>query len=584
MSDAGSLSNATSSAFQNMSDSQLRQAISQLSSAAGRASQPPATPVNPSVYYSNIRQWSVSSTPPPTNGRIPPPRTRSRAARQSSTAPTPAPQQPIAYHSSQPETGIPTQIPVGAGAYNDGPIPGPSSRTATHIPSVPQAKLSTYASRLRTGATLLMQPILISSSTAAITTRSTRRGGVVNYAEPGSGDEFPDAGALDSDDSDFVASGGTRSAVRSAGGMRLSSRAPVGAGVFHAGSSTPSVINRAPPPPPPPQKKDELDQSYLGMIPPAKFIVARPVDAVHPRYYPQEVLDMQALRPTSLVPVRVEFETDTHRIRDCFVWNIHENLIEPEQFAKTFCADLDLPPEPWVETIANQIRAQLEEHEGVVTVDLRGEGWDEALPEEELTEVMEVDGERGVGERRRNVEEVQECRVMLSIDVQIATFHLLDHIEWDLLSPLTPEHFARTLCADLGLTGEAVPLIAHAIHEELIKHKRDAIEWGVITSSDVVASNEEGDKPRDRSGYGLMKDKTGLGLGWGRAPKDGRGPKPLKSVWRDWADAEEFRTRFEVLTADEVERREIEKERASRRLRRETSKFQSQASTRRRYR
>ena len=61
-----------------------------------------------------------------------------------------------------------------------------------------------------------------------------------------------------------------------------------------------------------------------------------------------------------------------------------------------------------------------------------------------------------------------------------------------------------------------------------------------------------------------MKDKTGLGLGWGRAPKDGRGPKPLKSVWRDLAEAEEFRTRFEVLTADEVERRELEKERASR--------------------
>lgn len=63
----------------------------------------------------------------------------------------------------------------------------------------------------------------------------------------------------------------------------------------------------------------------------------------------------------------------------------------------------------------------------------------------------------------------------------------------------------------------------------------------------------------------IMKDKTGLGLGgWGRTPKDGRGPKTLKSVWREWSEAEEFRTRFEVLSAEEVERREIEKERASR--------------------
>lgn len=192
----------------------------------------------------------------------------------------------------------------------------------------------------------------------------------------------------------------------------------------------------------------------------------------------------------------------------------------------------------------------------------------------------------------------------MQIDVQIATYHLLDHIEWDLLSPLTPETFATTLCADLGLSGEAVPLVAHAIHEELIKHKRDAIEWGVLGSDAHGGTVEEqADKPRDRSGFSLLKDKTGLGLSWGRAPKDGRGPKPLRSVWRDWAEAEEFRTRFEVLTAEEVERREIERERATRyvpylserchadadlryvipsRLRRETSKFQSSVAARRR--
>lgn len=152
------------------------------------------------------------------------------------------------------------------------------------------------------------------------------------------------------------------------------------------------------------------------------------------------------------------------------------------------------------------------------------------------------------------------------IDVQIATYHLLDHIEWDLLSPLTPEAFSQKLCTELGLTGEAIPLIAHAIHEELVKHKKDAIEWGVIGGEKEIAEETPTslDRPRDKSGSGLLKDKTGLGLGWGRAPKDGRGPKILKSVWRDWADAEEFKTRFEVLSAEEVERREIEKERASR--------------------
>ena len=156
------------------------------------------------------------------------------------------------------------------------------------------------------------------------------------------------------------------------------------------------------------------------------------------------------------------------------------------------------------------------------------------------------------------------------IDVQIANHHLMDHIEWDLLSPLTPEAFSIKLCAELGLTGEAVSLVSHAVHEELMKHKKDAIEWGVIGGErdaapvEVDANAPNANEKRDRSGYGLVKDKTGLGLGLGRAPRDGRGPKTLKSVWRDWAEAEEFRTIFEELTAEEVERREIERERATR--------------------
>ncbi len=157
--------------------------------------------------------------------------------------------------------------------------------------------------------------------------------------------------------------------------------------------------------------------------------------------------------------------------------------------------------------------------------------------------------------------------IPVQVDVQIANRHLLDHIEWDLLSPLTPEEFSKTLCAELGLAGEAVPLVAHAVHEELMKHKKDAIEWGVIGGDRTDGTDDHnagGEKSRDRSGYGLVKDKTGLGLGLGRAPRDGRGPKTLRSVWRDWPEADEFRTIFEELTAEDIERREVERERATR--------------------
>ncbi|KAJ3495375.1 hypothetical protein NLJ89_g10634 [Agrocybe chaxingu] len=183
---------------------------------------------------------------------------------------------------------------------------------------------------------------------------------------------------------------------------------------------------------PRPQEKAELDQSYLGMVPPARFIKARYMPPTPHEYPSMDQMVYQAHQRPSLVPVRVEFETETHRIRDCFVWNINEALIKPETFAKIFCNDLDIPADTWAPTIAAQIRAQLEDFEGVAAMDL---GLDGALD----LESAPPEGE-----------EVPECRVILSIDVQIANHHLMDHIEWDLMSPLTPEAFSTTLCASSG--------------------------------------------------------------------------------------------------------------------------------------
>ncbi len=171
-----------------------------------------------------------------------------------------------------------------------------------------------------------------------------------------------------------------------------------------------------------------------------------------------------------------------------------------------------------------------------------------------------------------------DCRVLLAIDVQIANFHLVDTIEWDLMSNLSPEHFAESLCADLGLPGESVPVIAHAVYEELMRHKRDAVEWGAIggdkeeniQSNGGASTPAEATERKERSGMGLFKDKVGLGLGAagfsGRPWRDGigRGPKRLRGIWRDWGESQEWSTRLEELSPEEVERREIERERASR--------------------
>lgn len=80
----------------------------------------------------------------------------------------------------------------------------------------------------------------------------------MSYADPGSGDDIPDAGEVDSDGSDFMASGGTRTAIRTTRGTRAGMSTPIPGGRFRdAGGGT------------------ELDQSYLGLVPPSRFITSK---------------------------------------------------------------------------------------------------------------------------------------------------------------------------------------------------------------------------------------------------------------------------------------------------------------------
>ena len=110
-------------------------------------------------------------------------------------------------------------------------------------------------------------------------------------------------------------------------------------------------------------------------------------------------LQIQAQLPLTLVPIRIDVEVPAHqplepfplprtsadpainqtlpayrrpdplppfRIKDTFLWNLHESLSTPEEFAIGFVRDLDLPnPQATTMTISNQIRQQLEEYAGV---------------------------------------------------------------------------------------------------------------------------------------------------------------------------------------------------------------------------
>jgi chromatin structure-remodeling complex subunit SFH1 len=139
-----------------------------------------------------------------------------------------------------------------------------------------------------------------------------------------------------------------------------------------------------------------------------------------------DVLLDQSRRPTTLIPIRVELETDTHRIRDAFVWNLNEQAISPAAFARIFCADLDLPMHPYAEQVEGAIRSQIEEWEGVAGVDLRPPLPQPALDdgparfysitnEEEKEETVEDWELLGEEYREGDGEEVPDCRVILEV-------------------------------------------------------------------------------------------------------------------------------------------------------------------------
>jgi len=134
----------------------------------------------------------------------------------------------------------------------------------------------------------------------------------------------------------------------------------------------------------------------------------------------------------------------------------------------------------------------------------------------------------------------------IQLDVQIYAHILRDRIEWDLSSTLPPSLFARSYCKDLGLTGEAAPLIAHAITDELIKHKRDALELELFAHTHPTQQAK-----------------------WEKTPgqpkvSDRKGAKGLVGVWRDWWEREEFGPVLVELSVEEMERREVERTRESR--------------------
>lgn len=123
-----------------------------------------------------------------------------------------------------------------------------------------------------------------------------------------------------------------------------------------------------------------------------------------------------------------------------------------------------------------------------------------------------------------------------------------DRIEWDLSSTLPPAVFSAAYTRDLGLAGEATPLIAHAITEEILRHKKDALDLRLFRSSHP----DEQAKWEKTTSVARVNNRLGA--------------KELKGVWRDWFEREEYGPILLDLTLEEMEKREVERNREQRRI------------------
>jgi chromatin structure-remodeling complex subunit SFH1 len=260
------------------------------------------------------------------------------------------------------------------------------------------------------------------------------------------------------------------------------------------------------------------------------------------------------------------------RIKDTFLWNLHEALATPEEFAMGFVRDLDLPnPQAMTLAISNQIRQQLEEYAGVALhplfqstqskpaltsqtnpsrdVSATPVPTQAATPDNRAIGVS-VTKEALVNDSILNPDDAYRCLINLNINLQNRLY--TDKFEWSLLHPPgMAEEFAQITCADLGLGGEWVGAIAHGIYEAVLKLKKEVCESGGMISSMGGLGNEIDNQAANGTEAGWRYDPEGLG--------------------------DEWEPKVETLSKEEIEKREGDRERQIRRLRRETARFSSTA-------
>ncbi|RXK41701.1 hypothetical protein M231_00936 [Tremella mesenterica] len=238
-----------------------------------------------------------------------------------------------------------------------------------------------------------------------------------------------------------------------------------------------------------------------------------------------------------VVPIRLDIEHESHRLKDTFMWNCSDTVVTPELFAQTLCDDFHLPLQHFHHRIVTAIQERVKEYQDqilpIIPPSLSSQGqlhpedeiiWERfrgvresTYSDEQTVKTPSGDGDEmvvivggsdqdessdkeiGTKEEPMSVEEAMaglpedqadELRILVKVDIIVGTQNLSDTFEWDLNSSVTPEEFASSHCSELGLSGEFATALAHDIHEQCLTHLRSLFLIGHTPGSGLIQDEE----------------------------------------------------------------------------------------------
>ncbi|BFZ60451.1 SWI/SNF chromatin-remodeling complex subunit [Saitoella coloradoensis] len=257
---------------------------------------------------------------------------------------------------------------------------------------------------------------------------------------------------------------------------------------------------------------------------------------------PKKVMRELAKQPEVLVPVRVDLESDKYKLRDTFTWNLNERNVPSELFAENMCQDYGVPPYPiFAPGITNAIAEAIADYH---------------------PHVFSSHAPKASGQSASTLPYAaykdDDMRITIKLDITVGMHNLIDQFEWDLNDPdASPEEFAGRMCSDMALSAEFETAIAHAVREQCQIYTKSLFLVG-------HSFDGRGVEDEDLKGGLLPTLRTAVRTVPGPGGHVGGGNVGVEEQMGKWGPV------LYELSDGEMDRQEKDRERESRRKRRQT--------------